>query len=175
MLLGLAVLRHTQSNSACYVRGGATLGIAAGQRSRGGLHPAGGREDRHVVAPPPPRRPRARLPAGRPPPGTGSTGGSGSSRATSPRTSARACPGSCPYPPPTSPTSSAPSGRPSCPGWRSPRTARCPSATTSATRTGTASASSPNPGGSIRSADVEDARREHGITLARTGPRLFHH
>ncbi|MFI7529506.1 phosphoribosylaminoimidazolecarboxamide formyltransferase [Nocardia salmonicida] len=31
------------------------------------------------------------------------------------------------------------------------------------------------PGGSIRSADVEDACREHGITLVHTGLRLFHH
>lgn len=31
------------------------------------------------------------------------------------------------------------------------------------------------PGGSIRSAEVEDACREHGIALARTGLRLFHH
>jgi AICAR transformylase/IMP cyclohydrolase PurH len=31
------------------------------------------------------------------------------------------------------------------------------------------------PGGSIRSPDVEAACREHGITLVRTGLRLFHH
>jgi phosphoribosylaminoimidazolecarboxamide formyltransferase/IMP cyclohydrolase len=31
------------------------------------------------------------------------------------------------------------------------------------------------PGGSIRSAEVADACREHGITLVRTGLRLFHH
>ncbi|NUR93029.1 MAG: phosphoribosylaminoimidazolecarboxamide formyltransferase [Nonomuraea sp.] len=34
LLLGLAVLRYTQSNSVCYVRGGVTLGIGAGQQSR---------------------------------------------------------------------------------------------------------------------------------------------
>lgn len=34
LLLGLAVVRHTQSNSVAYVRGGATLGIGAGQQSR---------------------------------------------------------------------------------------------------------------------------------------------
>jgi phosphoribosylaminoimidazolecarboxamide formyltransferase/IMP cyclohydrolase len=34
LLLGLAVVRYTQSNSVCYVRGGATLGIGAGQQSR---------------------------------------------------------------------------------------------------------------------------------------------
>jgi phosphoribosylaminoimidazolecarboxamide formyltransferase/IMP cyclohydrolase len=34
LLLGLAVLRHTQSNSVCYVKDGATLGIGAGQQSR---------------------------------------------------------------------------------------------------------------------------------------------
>jgi phosphoribosylaminoimidazolecarboxamide formyltransferase/IMP cyclohydrolase len=34
LLLGLTVLRYTQSNSVCYVRGGATLGIGAGQQSR---------------------------------------------------------------------------------------------------------------------------------------------
>jgi phosphoribosylaminoimidazolecarboxamide formyltransferase/IMP cyclohydrolase len=34
LLLGLAVARYTQSNSVCYVRGGVTLGIGAGQQSR---------------------------------------------------------------------------------------------------------------------------------------------
>lgn len=34
LLLGLAVVRYTQSNSVCYVRDGVTLGIAAGQQSR---------------------------------------------------------------------------------------------------------------------------------------------
>jgi AICAR transformylase/IMP cyclohydrolase PurH len=34
LLLGLATLRYTQSNSVCYVRGGMTLGIGAGQQSR---------------------------------------------------------------------------------------------------------------------------------------------
>lgn len=31
------------------------------------------------------------------------------------------------------------------------------------------------PGGSLRSAEVEQACREHGITLVHTGLRLFHH
>lgn len=31
------------------------------------------------------------------------------------------------------------------------------------------------PGGSIRSGEVEEACREQGITLVRTGLRLFHH
>ena len=34
LLLGLAVLRYTQSNSVCYVKDGLTLGIGAGQQSR---------------------------------------------------------------------------------------------------------------------------------------------
>ncbi|GCB47866.1 phosphoribosylaminoimidazolecarboxamide formyltransferase [Streptomyces sp. NL15-2K] len=34
LLLGLAVLRYTQSNSVCYLRDGMTLGIGAGQQSR---------------------------------------------------------------------------------------------------------------------------------------------
>jgi AICAR transformylase/IMP cyclohydrolase PurH len=34
LLLGMAVLRYTQSNSVCYLRGGTTLGIGAGQQSR---------------------------------------------------------------------------------------------------------------------------------------------
>lgn len=34
LLLGLAVVRYTQSNSVCYVRDGVTLGIGAGQQSR---------------------------------------------------------------------------------------------------------------------------------------------
>jgi phosphoribosylaminoimidazolecarboxamide formyltransferase/IMP cyclohydrolase len=32
--LGMAVMRYTQSNSVCYVRGGMTIGIGAGQQSR---------------------------------------------------------------------------------------------------------------------------------------------
>jgi phosphoribosylaminoimidazolecarboxamide formyltransferase/IMP cyclohydrolase len=34
LLLGLAILRYTQSNSVCYLRDGMTLGIGAGQQSR---------------------------------------------------------------------------------------------------------------------------------------------
>jgi len=34
LLLGLVVLRHTQSDAVCYLRAGATLGIGAGQQSR---------------------------------------------------------------------------------------------------------------------------------------------
>ena len=34
LLLGLAVLRYTQSNSVCYLQNGMTLGIGAGQQSR---------------------------------------------------------------------------------------------------------------------------------------------
>jgi phosphoribosylaminoimidazolecarboxamide formyltransferase/IMP cyclohydrolase len=34
LVLGLAVLRYTQSNSVCYLRDGMTLGIGAGQQSR---------------------------------------------------------------------------------------------------------------------------------------------
>jgi AICAR transformylase/IMP cyclohydrolase PurH len=34
LVLGLAVLRYTQSNSACYLHDGMTLGICAGQQSR---------------------------------------------------------------------------------------------------------------------------------------------
>ncbi len=34
LLLGLITVRHTQSNSVAYVRGGATLGVGAGQQSR---------------------------------------------------------------------------------------------------------------------------------------------
>jgi AICAR transformylase/IMP cyclohydrolase PurH len=34
LLLGMAVLRYTQSNSVCYVKDGVTLGIGAGQQSR---------------------------------------------------------------------------------------------------------------------------------------------
>lgn len=34
LLLGMATLKYTQSNSVCYVRDGATIGIGAGQQSR---------------------------------------------------------------------------------------------------------------------------------------------
>ena len=34
LLLALITLKYTQSNSVCYVRGGQTVGVGAGQQSR---------------------------------------------------------------------------------------------------------------------------------------------
>ena len=63
LLLGLVVLRFTQSNSTCYVRGRA----GARDRRRAAvarrLHAPGGCEGRHLVAAPPPARAGPRLQA----------------------------------------------------------------------------------------------------------------
>jgi AICAR transformylase/IMP cyclohydrolase PurH len=90
LLLGLAVLRYTQSNSVCYLRGGATLGIGAGQGSRvdctrlAARRPTSGGCDvtRQSVHSPSSRTSGARI---------GSAGRSAPSRVTSPRMRAHAC------------------------------------------------------------------------------------
>jgi phosphoribosylaminoimidazolecarboxamide formyltransferase/IMP cyclohydrolase len=65
LLLGLVTLRYTQSNSVCYVRGGMTLGIGAGQQSRVDCtRLAGAKADTWWL-----RRPCAHLPARHPAPG----------------------------------------------------------------------------------------------------------
>ena len=81
LLLGLVVLRYTQSNSVCYLRDGDDPGDRRRPAVPGGLHPAGRGEDRHLVAATPPGGPRTRLPARTSGVRTGSTGRSASSRA----------------------------------------------------------------------------------------------
>ncbi|MFD8972761.1 phosphoribosylaminoimidazolecarboxamide formyltransferase [Streptomyces sp. NPDC059593] len=174
LLLGLAVLRHTQSNSVCYVRGGATLGIGAGQQSRVDCtRLAGAKTDTWWLR----RHPAVRALAFRP----------GVRRQDRINWRIRFVEGDL-----------TPDERARLSGVLS---VPAPDLTDEqrtewlAELTGVAFASDgalpfrdnvdhahrhgvgfiAEPGGSIRSADVEDACREHGITLARTGLRLFHH
>lgn len=174
LLLGLAVLRYTQSNSVCYVRDGATLGIGAGQQSRVDCtRLAGAKTDTWWLR----RHPAVRALAFRP----------GVRRQDRINWQIRFVEGDL-----TPDERERLSGALSVPApdlTDGQRTAWL------AELTGVAFASDgalpfrdnidhahrhgvtavAEPGGSIRSADVEDACRELGITLARTGLRLFHH
>ncbi|MFE5797263.1 phosphoribosylaminoimidazolecarboxamide formyltransferase [Streptomyces sp. NPDC056503] len=174
VLLGLAVLRFTQSNSVCYVRGGQTLGIGAGQQSRVDCtRLAGAKTDtwwlrRHPLVQeldflPGVRRQdrvnwRIRLVEG--------------DLTADERDRLRA-------------SVTAEPGEPT-PGERAAWLARLTGVSfvsdgslpfrdnvDHAHRHGVTTIA--EPGGSIRSGEVEDACRELGVTLARTGLRLFHH
>lgn len=156
LLLGLVVLRYTQSNSVCYVRDGATLGIGAGQQSRVDCtRLAGSKVDTWWLR----RHPLVRnlsfgrkfrrqdrinaqldfidndLPAGERETWLGQLAGV-----------AFASDGLLPF----------------------------RDNVDQAARHGVAAIVEPG-GSSTRSTEVEDACREHGIVLARTGLRLFHH
>ncbi|MFJ5785201.1 phosphoribosylaminoimidazolecarboxamide formyltransferase [Streptomyces hydrogenans] len=178
VLLGLAVLRFTQSNSVCYVRDGQTLGIGAGQQSRVDCtRLAGAKTDtwwlrRHPFVRDLDFRPgvrrqdrvnwRIRLVEG--------------DLTEDERDRLRAA------------VAGEREGAPDelDPGRRAAWLARLTGVTfvsdgslpfrdnvDHARRHGVTTIA--EPGGSIRSGDVEDACRELGITLARTGLRLFHH
>lgn len=173
-LLGLAVLRFTQSNSVCYVRGGQTLGIGAGQQSRVDCtRLAGAKTDtwwlrRHPLVQGLDFRPevrrqdrvnwRIRVVEG--------------DLTEDERRRLRAAVTAGP-------------GEPT-PGERAAWLARLTGVTFAsdgalpfrdnvdhARRHGVTTIA--EPGGSVRSGEVEDACRELGVTLARTGLRLFHH
>lgn len=174
LLLGLATLRHTQSNSVCYVRGGVTLGIGAGQQSRVDCtrlagakagtwwlrrHPA----VRALAFRPDVRRQdrinwqirlvegdltpdeRARLATALTAPAPELTNEQRTQWLAGLREVAFVSDGALPF----------------------------RDNVDHAHRHGVEYIA--EPGGSIRSAEVEDACREHGIALARTGLRLFHH
>ncbi|MFE7550026.1 phosphoribosylaminoimidazolecarboxamide formyltransferase [Streptomyces gardneri] len=174
LLLGLAVLRYTQSNSVCYVRDGATLGIGAGQQSRVDCtRLAGAKTDTWWLRRHPAVRALAFLPGVR--------------RQDRINWQIRFVEGDL-----TPDERERLSGALSAPA---PDLTDEQRAAWLAELTGVAFASDgalpfrdnidharrhgvsavAEPGGSIRSTDVEDACREHGITLARTGLRLFHH
>ncbi|MER5863224.1 phosphoribosylaminoimidazolecarboxamide formyltransferase [Kitasatospora sp. NPDC002040] len=174
LLLGLATLRYTQSNSVCYLRGGQTLGIGAGQQSRVDCtRLAGAKVDTWWLR----RHPAVRALAFRPE----------VRRQERINWQIRFIEGDL-TPDETARLSTALS-------------APAPELTDSqrtdwlaglhdvafvsdgalpfrdnvdhAHRHGVSCIA--EPGGSIRATEVEDACREHGIALARTGLRLFHH
>ncbi|MFF2779114.1 phosphoribosylaminoimidazolecarboxamide formyltransferase [Streptomyces sp. NPDC058052] len=174
LLLGLAVLRHTQSNSVCYVRDGRTLGIGAGQQSRVDCtRLAGAKADtwwlrRHPLVQGLAFRPgvrrqdrinwQVRL-------AEGDLTADERARLRSAVT--------------TDPGDLGPDARAA---WLAGLTGVSFASDGAlpfrdnvdhAHRHGVTAIA--EPGGSIRSAEVEDACRELGVTLARTGLRLFHH
>ncbi|WP_405875465.1 phosphoribosylaminoimidazolecarboxamide formyltransferase [Streptomyces sp. NBC_00005] len=174
LLLGLVVLRHTQSNSVCFVRDRATLGIGAGQQSRVDCtRLAGAKADTWWLR----RHPAVRALAFRP----------GIRRQDRINWQIRCIEGDL-----TPDERTRLSGALSRPGQELTDSGR---AAWMARLKGVAFVSDgalpfrdnvdhahrhgvdyiAEPGGSIRSAEVEDACREHGITLARTSIRLFHH
>jgi AICAR transformylase/IMP cyclohydrolase PurH len=174
LLLGLAVLRYTQSNSVCYLRDGATLGIGAGQQSRVDCtRLAGAKTDTWWLR----RHPAMRALAFRP----------DVRRQDRINWQIRLVEGDL-----TADERirlSAASSRPlpeltarQRTGWLagldgvafvSDGALPFRDNVDHAQRHGVRYIA--EPGGSIRSTEVEDACREHGITLARTGLRLFQH
>ncbi|MEV8547279.1 phosphoribosylaminoimidazolecarboxamide formyltransferase [Streptomyces sp. NPDC051572] len=174
LLLGLAVLRYTQSNSVCYLRGGMTLGIGAGQQSRVDCtRLAGAKVDTWWLR----RHPLVRALSFRP----------GVRRQDRINWQIRFIEGDL-----TSEETRRLSEALSTPAgelttderaqWihRLDRVAFASDGALPfrdnvdhAYRHGVEYIA--EPGGSIRSDEVEEACREHGITLARTGLRLFHH
>ena len=174
LLLGLAVLRYTQSNSVCYLRAGATLGIGAGQQSRVDCtRLAGAKADTWWLR----RHPAVRALDFRP----------GIRRQDRINWQIRHIEGD---PTPDEMTRltnalSAPAPELTDEMRRAWLTGLAELAFVSdgalpfrdnvdhARRHGVGYIA--EPGGSIRSAEVEDACREHRITLIRTGLRLFHH
>jgi AICAR transformylase/IMP cyclohydrolase PurH len=170
LLLGLAVLRYTQSNSVCYVRDGMTLGIGAGQQSRVDCtRLAGAKVDTWWLR----RHPAVR--ALEFPPET--------RRQDRINAQIRFIEGDL-----TQQESRALSvlgdrltddqradwrRRLGGVGFVSDGALPFRDNVDHACRHGVEYIA--EPGGSIRSGEVEDACREHGITLARTGLRLFHH
>ncbi|MFI5912398.1 phosphoribosylaminoimidazolecarboxamide formyltransferase [Dactylosporangium sp. NPDC051541] len=155
LLLGLAVLRYTQSNSVCYVRDGQTLGIGAGQQSRVDCTRLAGAKAgtwwlrRHPAVRSLPfaagTRPQDRI--ARQLAYIDNELGDDERRRWLGRLSgvAFASDGALPF----------------------------RDNVDRAAEHGVGSIA--EPGGSIRSAEVEQACREHGIALVRTGVRLFHH
>ncbi|MGF1428729.1 phosphoribosylaminoimidazolecarboxamide formyltransferase [Kitasatospora sp. LaBMicrA B282] len=168
LLLGLAVLRYTQSNSVCYVRDGVTVGIGAGQQSRiDCTRLAGAKTDLWWLR----RHPAVRRLAFRPE----------VRRQDRINWQLRYLEGELPGPEvlaaPAPELTERERG-----DWLaqlggvafvSDGALPFRDNVDHAARHGVTLIA--EPGGSIRSADVEAACREHGITLARTGLRLFHH
>jgi AICAR transformylase/IMP cyclohydrolase PurH len=155
LLLGMATLRYTQSNSVCYVRDGATLGIGAGQQSRVDCtRLAGAKADTWWLR----RHPDVRALAFQP----------GTRRQD--RINRQI---SCIEDDLTAEQRDQWTQRLTGVSFVSDGALPFRDNVDQAHRHGVEYIA--EPGGSIRSGDVEAACREHGITLARTGLRLFHH
>jgi phosphoribosylaminoimidazolecarboxamide formyltransferase/IMP cyclohydrolase len=174
LLLGLAVLRYTQSNSVCYLRDGMTLGIGAGQQSRVDCtRLAGAKADTWWLR----RHPSVRALSFRP----------GIRRQDRINWQIRFIEGDL-----TSDEASrleealvTPAGELTADeraqwiecldrvAFASDGALPFRDNVDHANRHGVQYIA--EPGGSIRSDEVEEACREHGITLTRTGLRLFHH
>ena len=184
LLLGLAVLRYTQSNSVCYLRGGATLGIGAGQQSRVDCtRLAGAKADTWWLR----RHPAVRALAFRPeirrqdrinwqirfiegdltPDESARLADALSAHAHAPS------PASAAAPELTDDQRKAWLNGLSDVAFVSDGALPFRDNVDHAQRHGVGYIA--EPGGSIRSTEVEDACREHQITLVRTGLRLFHH
>jgi AICAR transformylase/IMP cyclohydrolase PurH len=174
LLLGLAVLRYTQSNSVCYVRDGMTLGVGAGQQSRVDCtRLAGTKVDTWWLR----RHPAVRSLTFRP----------GVRRQDQINWQIRFIEGdltpdenkrleqalSEPAGELTADQRSQWKQRLSGVAFTSDGALPFRDNVDHAHRHGVAYIA--EPGGSIRSGDVEDACREHQIVLTRTGLRLFHH
>ena len=174
LLLGLAVLRYTQSNSVCYLRDGATLGIGAGQQSRVDCtRLAGAKTDTWWLR----RHPAVRALAFQP----------HVRRQDRINWQIRFIEGD--LTPDESTRMSTVLSAPAPELTDKQRTQWLAGLTQVAFVSDGALPFRDNvdhahrhgvgyiaePGGSIRSSEVEDACREHQITLARTGLRLFHH
>jgi AICAR transformylase/IMP cyclohydrolase PurH len=174
LLLGLVILRYTQSNSVCYLRDGMAIGIGAGQQSRVDCtRLAGAKADIWWLR----RHPAVRALTFRP----------GTRRQDRINWQVRFAEGDL----------TEHETRRLTQALLAPSDALTPAerATWTGQLTGVAFVSDgalpfrdnvdhasrhgvtciAEPGGSMRSADVEAACREHGITLVRTGVRLFHH
>lgn len=148
LLLGLITLRYTQSNSVCYVRDGMTLGIGAGQQSRiDCTRLAGAKVDTWWL-----RRSPA-LPE------------SGTGRKAQAQVDAAAALGE--------PERSAWLAELSGVAYASDGFLPFRDNVDEAAHHGVVAIA--EPGGSIRADSVAEACQEHGITLIRTGVRLFHH
>lgn len=161
LLLGLVTVRHTQSNSVAYVRGGATLGVAAGQQSRvDGTRLAGAKAGTWWLR----RHPRVLAAC------------SGDATRVQDRVERQIgyLDGDLADPPPLTPDERREwLGRLDGVGLASDGALPFRDNVEHARRHGVRYIA--EPGGAARSGDVVAACREHGIALARTGIRLFRH
>lgn len=182
LLLALAVLRHTQSNSVCYTRAGMTLGIGAGQQSRVDCtRLAGTKADIWWLRRHPAIRELAFAPHVR--------------RQEKIGWQCRLAEGDLTPPERLQLTRALALAEPAEPSEPAAELSQDDRAAWLRRLTGVAFASDgylpfrdnvdhacrhgvtciAEPGGSVRAADVVEACREHGVTLVRTGLRLFHH
>lgn len=174
LLLGLIVLRYTQSNAVCYVRDGMTLGVGAGQQSRVDCtRLAGGKTDIWWLRRHPAVRDLAFVAGTRPQDRLNwrIRYAEGGLTRDEDRRLAEALSG--PVAALTAVDREEWARRLTGVAFASDGALPFRDNVDHARRHGVDHIA--EPGGSIRSAEVADACREHGITLVRTGLRLFHH